>query len=161
MMNYNMEVWTKWILSDESYAGRRTNGLKPHGMWPSVNTVTMGLPRLRHMPEYYMSWVLHAIMKLSCFVAFTSLLIYKFYENSKGVSNPSLGSVSGTHDNTAWSLSIIAAETDQLSNHNLRKECRNIDCQLWLSLLESIWKNKIVSQGLLGCFCYGDSCRKC
>jgi hypothetical protein len=43
------------------------------------------------------------LLRIALFIAFkitTSLVIYKLYENSKGVSSPSLGSVIGTYSNS-------------------------------------------------------------
>lgn len=55
------------------------------------------------------------LLRIALFIAFkitTSLVIYKLYENSKGVSSPSLGSVIGTYSNSGWSFPNIASGAD-------------------------------------------------
>lgn len=56
--------------------------------------------------------VLWSIALLVARVAPTSLIISELYENCNGPSSPSLDSSTGTHNNTAWSLSGMAAGAD-------------------------------------------------
>ena len=81
-----------------------TNSLRIYGIWPTISTAMMLVPqrggsqRTECPEDSMLLWSTALLMALS---VFTSFLISGLCEDPKGTPSPSLGSIIGTHNNSA------------------------------------------------------------